>query len=160
MTTASPLKGTATALTITLASLAASATAGRESTAIDGDTDDAIDAELGGKITTGTTPTNGNYIEIWLYGSYDGTTYTGSATGSNAALTPANKNLLKFALAIQVSATSNVTHAFHLGSVAQYFGGLMPTKWGVWVLNNSGVALNSTGGNHEFKYRTIKYESS
>jgi hypothetical protein len=160
-TTATPAYGSAAALTITLASLAFSATAGRESTAIDNaTTDDAIDAELGGKITTGTSPTANNVIEVWVYGSYDGTTYTGSATGSDAALTPTSKSLLKLGQIIQVTGTSNVTYAFHLGSVAALFGGIMPTKWGVWVLNNSGANLHATGGNHEIKYRTIKYESA
>ena len=59
-----------------------------------------------------------------------------------------------------VSNTSDVTHKFYIGSVANLFGGLMPAKWGVWVLNNSGVALNATAGNHAIKYRTLKYASA
>lgn len=160
MATATPLKGSATALTITLASLGASSTAGRESTAIDNGSDDAIDAELWGQITTGTSPTNNSQIEIWLYAAGTGSEYAGGAAGSDAALTPSNKALLRLAQVIQVTNTSNVTHKFHLGSVASYFGGLLPEKWGVWVLNNTGVALNSTSGNHFIKYRSVKYESA
>lgn len=160
MTTASPLKGSTAALTITLASLATSSTAGRESTAINNDTDAGIDAELGGFITTGTSPTANNSIEIWVTGSYDGTSFTGGAAGTDGALTPQNKALLKLAQIIQVTGTSNQKYTFHLGSVATLFGGVMPTKWGVWVLNNSGAALHATGGNHEIKYRAVQYQST
>src|SRR5215211_6505088 len=89
MTTATPVYGTATAVTITLASLATSAVdAGRESAAIDVNTLDVIDLWVGGKITVGTTPTANTKIEVWFAPSYDGTSFAGGATGSDAALTP------------------------------------------------------------------------
>jgi hypothetical protein len=162
MTTASPLKGSATALTITLASLAASATAGQESTAVNAGSggDDCFDAEVWGQIMTGTTPANASQIEIWLYGGGNSGELSGGAAGSNGGLTPSNKTLMKLAQIIQVTNTSNVAHEFHLGSVAAYFGNLMPEYWGVWVLNNTNVALNSTGSNHWIKYRSIKAESA
>lgn len=163
MTTAAISYPASAALTITLASLGASATAGRESTAIDNTSNLYIDAILGGFITVGTTPTNNTLIEVWVYGSYDGTTYAASATGSDAALTPAqqDKTLMKLGTYIPVTATtSNVKHNFIIGSVANLFGGVMPQKWGVWVLNNSGAALNSTAGNHEIKYTGVKYTSA
>lgn len=160
MATVSQVRGSDTALTITLASLAASATAGRESTAVDNTTDLAVDAELYGKIKTGTTPSNNSAIEIWVYGSGDGTTFSGGATGSNAALTPSAKAMLRLAQVIPVSNTTGITHQFYIGSVASLFGGLLPAKWGVFVLNNSGVALDSTAGNHAIGYRTIKYASA
>jgi hypothetical protein len=60
-TTATPANQAVTTHTISLASgpLAsdASLVAGREGTAIDNGTEDAIDAVLGGFITTGTSPT-------------------------------------------------------------------------------------------------------
>lgn len=160
MPTVSQVRGTDTALTITLASLAASSTAGRESTAVDNTSTLAVDAELYGQITTGTTPTNNTQIEVWVYASGDGTNYSGGASGSDAALTPPNKYVMKMALVLPVSNTSDVTHEFYIGSVANLFGGILPAKWGVWVLNNSGVALNATSGNHFIKYRTIKYASA
>ena len=160
MATASQVRGSTTSHTITLASLAASATAGREGTAIDNTTDLAIDAELFGKITTGTTPTPGGSIEVWVYGSGDGSNYGGGASGTNAALTPTASSLLSLALIIPVTATSNVTHTFYAGSVAALFGGVLPAKWGVFVRNNTGVALNATAGNHAIQHRTIKYASA
>jgi hypothetical protein len=153
--------GTPTAMTITLASLGSSATAGRESTAVDNTSTLAVDYIVGGKITTGTTPTANNVIEVWAYGMYDATEYIGGATGSDAALTPAgNKNLLKLIQVIQVTATSNVAYAWGCTSVATLFGGVVPQKWGIWVLNTSAVALNSTGGNHEAYYTSVKYTST
>lgn len=160
MATATPAKGSATALTITLASLANSTTAGRASAAIDNGSDDAIDAELWGQITTGTSPTNNSQIEVWLYAAGDGSDYSGGASGSDAGLTPSNKALLRLAQVLQVTNTSNVTHKFYIGSVAALFGGLLPEKWGVWVLNSSGAALHATAGNHFVKYRPVKYESA
>ena len=160
MPTVSQVRGSDTALTITLASLAASSTAGRESTAVDNTSALAVDAELYGQITTGTTPTNNTQVEVWLYASGDGTNYSGGAAGTDGALTPTTKSVLKMAIIIPVTNTSDVTHEFYIGSVANLFGGVLPAKWGVWVLNNSGVALNSTSGNHFVKYRTIKYASA
>ena len=147
-------------MTITLASLSSSATAGRESTAVDNSSTLAIDYLVGGKITSGTTPTANNVIEVWAYGTYDGTEYTGAATGSDAALTPSNKGLMKLIDIIYVTATSNVAYKFGPVSVANLFGGVCPQKWGVFVLNTSAVALNSTGGNHEIYQTSVKYTSA
>ncbi len=161
MPTATPLYGASTALTITLASLATSATAGRASTSVDSVVDDVMDYYLGGFITTGTNPTNNALIEVWVYSSYDGTNYTGGATGTDAALTPVgSKSLMRLGQVLVVTTTSNVRHTFDIGSVANLFGGQLPPKWGVWVQNNSAVALNATGTNHEIRYRTISYESA
>jgi hypothetical protein len=155
--------GTATAITCTLASLAASATAGRESAAVDNTSNLYVDYMLGGKITVGTTPTNNTQVEVWINGSYDGTTWAGGAAGSDAALTPVQqaKSYMRLGAILPVTATtSNVTHAFVIGSIANLFGGVCPIKWSVFVLNNSGVALNATAGNHELKYQGIQYTSA
>lgn len=163
-TTATPSYGAAATLTITLASLATSVTAtgvGREATAVDNTSDLAIDSLVGGKIKTGTTTAN-TQIEIWCIGSYDGTSYSGSATGSNAALTliPATRSLLKLLTIIPIPDTTARTYAWGPFSVAQAFGGTMPTKWSIWVLNSSGASLDATAGNHEVKYTPVKYVSS
>lgn len=164
MTTATPVYGTKVTMTITLASLATSATlvAGRESTAVDQkDTDDAIDALVGGTITVGTTPTANTQIEVWAYGSYDDTNFSGSATGTDAALTPAAKTLLRLLEVIpNVAATSNVAYKWGPKSIAQAFGGIIPVQWGIWITHNTGVNLNATGGNHEIEYFPVKFESA
>lgn len=165
MATASPAYSGPTALTITLASLATDANllVGRESTAIDQkDTTDAIDVILGGKITTGTTPTASKQIEVWVYGSYDDTDFSASATGSDAALTTTaeSKVLMKLGCIIPTNATSDTTYKFTIGSLARLFGGVIPPQWGVFVVHNTGVNLNSTAGNHEIAFMTLKYESA
>jgi len=162
MTTATPTYGTPAALTMTLASLSSDTNlvAGRESTAIDNSTVDAIDAIVGGKVTTGTSPTANRQIEVWVYGSYDGTSYSGGATGSDANLTPQAKSLMRLLTVIPTSSTSDQTYTWGPFSVAQAFGGAMPLEWGVYVVHNTGVNLNSTGGNHEVKYTSVKYESA
>src|SRR5215207_4864423 len=86
MATATPLYGTAAAVTITLASLASSAVdVGVQSAAIDCATLDVVDLWVGGKITLGTTPTANTRVEVWFMPSYDGTTYAGGAFGDSAA---------------------------------------------------------------------------
>lgn len=162
--TATPAYQTVVTGTFTLASLATSSTllVGRECTAFDNaGTDLAIDSLVGGKITTGTSPTAAKQIEIWCAGSYDGTTYAGSATGSDAGLTfvAETKTLLKLITIIPTNSTSNTAYAWGPFSIAQLFGGTMPRKWNIFVTHNTGVALNATGGNHELKYTPVKYQS-
>lgn len=164
MTTATPAHGSVTTHTISLASLASDTNlvAGREGTAINNGSggEDAIDALVGGKVTTGTSPTAARQIEIWVAGSYDGTSFSGGATGSDANLTPQEKTLLKLLTVIPTVNTSNKTYTWGPFSVAQAFGGALPPKWSVYVVHNTGVALNATSGNHEVKHTPVKYESA
>lgn len=162
MTTATPAYGTTTALTITLTGLAsdASLVAGRQSTVVDNGSDDAIDAIIGGKITTGTTPTASRQIEIWLGGIYDDTEYSGGAGSSDAALTPDEKTVLKMLQIIPTTNTSDKAYRWGPFSVAQAFGGVMPEKWFAYVVHNTGVNLNATAANQEIYYTPVKYESA
>jgi hypothetical protein len=162
MTTATPLYGTPTAMTMTLASLASDTNlvAGRESTAIDNGSIDAIDILVGGKVTTGTTPTTARQIEVWAYASYDGTEYAGTATGTDANLTPGEKACMRLLTVIPIVATSDKAYKWGPFSVAQAFGGSVPPKTGIFIVHNTAVNLNSTGGNHEVYYTSVKYESS
>lgn len=162
MTTASPAYQTKQTLTMTLASLASSSTlaAGRESTAADNNTDDAIDCLVGGKVTVGTSPTANTQIQIWAYGTYDGTEFSGGASGSDNALTPTAKELMRLLTVIpSIPTTSNVTHRWGPFSIAQAFG-FVPPKWGIWITHNTVAALHATGGNHEVEYTPVKLESA
>lgn len=163
MTTATPLYGTPTAMTCTLTGLATAASldVGRESTALDQkDTLDAIDVHVGGKITTGTTPTASRQIEIWAYGSYDDTEFSGAATGSDAALTPTEKTTMRLLTMIPTTNGSDRSYKFGPFSIAQAFGGVVPVQLGIWVTHNTGVNLNATAANQEIVYTTVKYESA
>jgi hypothetical protein len=160
MPTASASQGSFTDLTITLASLATASW--RESSYVDHAAIDAIDYSLGGKITVGTTPSANTAIELWLYGQINGTPeYTGGATGVNAATTPTGDKSLLIPLDFIIvnSATSNVAFRFGPYSVLSAFG-VIPARWGLWVLNNSGVALHATGGNHKITYQAVNFVSA
>jgi hypothetical protein len=144
------------ALTITLASLATSAggVAGRASSVVDNTTNLYQDYLLSGGISVGTTPTANTVIEVWAIPVLDDTptwpdTFTG---GGDAAVTVTSRGVLfgfgKLVSSLQVdAATSNVKYPFE-GSVRAAFGGSLPKKFLIWVVNISGVALNATGGNH------------
>lgn len=163
MVTATPSYASAATLTITLASLASDTNliAGRQSTVISNSTDLAIDCLVGGKVTTGTTPTTARQIEIWTFATYDGTTYSAGAGATDANFSPTGeKTLFKLLTIIPTDATSNHTYEWGPFSVAQAYGGTMPTSWGIFVVHNTAVNLNSTGGNHEVKYTPVKYQSS
>ena len=162
MTTAQIVYGINTDLTHTLTGLASDTNliAGRESTARDNTTDDAIDAIVQGKATTGTTPTASRQIEVWAYGSVDGTTYSAGATGTDANFSPTGeKTLMKLLTIIPTDATSD--HVYNWGpfSIAQAFGGTMPRNWGIFIVHNTGVAFNITAANQETTYTPVKYES-
>lgn len=148
-------------ITMTLASLASSATAGRESTAIDNTSNLYIDAlvYLAVKLQTG-TPANDKIIYVYLYGSEDGTNYTDNVTGSDAAVTLRVPTNLRFADAIQVPDSGGLTYKSNPISVARVFGGVMPRKWGVVLRNYTGVTLSATEGDHTKSYTGVYYTSS
>ena len=161
MTTATILHDAATTDAITIASLASDTNlvAGREGAAVSHE-DGEIDSLVGGKVTTGTSPTASRQIEVWAYGSYDGTSYSGGASGSDANLTPQEKTLLRLLTIIPTVNTSNQAYTWGPFSMAQAFGGSLPRKTGVFIVHNTGVNLNSTAGNHEVKRTPIKYSSA
>ena len=162
---------TSTAITLGLHAtpLASSPTfvLGRESTQIDNTTNKYIDAIVHGRTTVGTTPTTATLILCYVWGADDslGTTALDVLDGTDSDETFNNVEILqsglRLAASISVIATdSNVTYYFAPFSVASLFGGVMPKYWGLYVSHNTGVALNSTAGNHVFKYTGITYTST
>lgn len=149
---------TSTSITCTLASLASSATAGRESTAIDNSTNKYHDAivQLSVKLASG-TPANDKAVYVYAYGSEDGTTYTDNATGSDAAVTLRNPPNAKLIGTIPCPDSGAVTYEGQPMRVAPAFGGLLPREWGIIVRNYTGVAFDSTEGNHAKTYTGIYY---
>ena len=157
--------GSWTALTITLASLATSSThlVGRESTAVDNTSNLFMDVLCGGRVTTGTTPTVNTRILIFVYGDVTGTTtYPDVLDGTDSAETftdeESRNSAIVLAHVISVDATSDQEYWVRPFSIARLFGGVMPQKWGLFITHDTGVNLNSTGGNHEFSYLGIKYD--
>lgn len=150
-------------LTISLASLASSATwvAGRESSEYDNSSNLDIDARLAGKITVGTTPTTATQIIVWVVAEQKDATYPDVLDGTDSAETWTNVEMrdacARVAAVINVvSTTSDLAYPFECGSIAALFGGFMPKKFVVFVAHNTGVNLNATGGNHVISVMGVK----
>ena len=147
------------AFTITLASLAASATwvAGQEATSVSNGTNKYLDYEITGKITTGTTPTAG---EMRLYGIKpinDTPTWPDVFDGTNSAETITNTNI-RDSLGSPLWSGTNST-ANDIGypiisalTLAQLWG-FVPDNFTVFFTHSTVAALNATAGNHEINYR-------
>lgn len=150
--------GSSSTITCTLASLASSATAGRESTAIDNTTNLYVDAlvYVKAKLQTG-TPANDKAIYVYAYGSEDGTNYTDNVTGSDAAITTRSPTNLRLIGVIACPDSGALSYKSHPMSVAAAFGGVMPRAWGIVVRNYTGVTLDSTEGNHTKTYTGVYY---
>lgn len=154
---------TSTAITCTLASLASSSTAGRGCAAVDNTTNKYDDAMLTVAVKTSASAlANDKACYGYLYGSEDGTVYSGSsaeAQGTDAAMTLDSPTNMKgpYVLACPASST---TYRLVIGSVAAAFGGVLPRKWGFMWQNYTGQALDSTEGNHQKTYTGITYVNS
>jgi hypothetical protein len=144
--------GAATAFTKTNANLASSATAGWKSNAIDNSAnlyDDAlVQVELA---AVNTAPANNKAIYLYAYSLIEGTAYasTGAAAvdGTEGTVTfpditanPVNLPLL----GIIPYSTQNVAINSQAFSVAACFGGVLPPKWGIAMINFSGMTLSVT----------------
>jgi hypothetical protein len=155
---------TASDATITLASLASDTNllAGRESSEIDNSSNLYLDYLVSGKVTTGTSPTTVRSIEVWAVGSWDGTNWPDvfDGTDSNETITSANHkaSICRFVASMSTDATSNRTYAFGPVSIASVFGGTLPPKFVVFVVHNTGVALNATSSNHQIRIQPV-YET-
>jgi hypothetical protein len=143
-------------ITITLASLASSATGARESTAIDNSSNLYLDAlvRLHFKLQTG-SPANDQQVYIYCYGSEDGTNYTDNATGSDAGLTLRAPTNLRLIGTIATPTSGGLTYKSHPIPVAVGFGGIMPVKWGIVVNNFTGVTGSATEGDHAKAYNGV-----
>lgn len=151
--------GTSTAITCTVASLASSATAGRGSAAVDNSSNLFDDALVTCAFKTSSSAlANDKTVYVYVYGSEDGTIYSGStaeAEGTDAAVTLDAPTNLRGPIPIACPAVSQTYRAVF--SIAQFFGGVLPKKWGLVVQNYTGQALDSTGGNHTMQYTGITY---
>lgn len=154
----------AASITLTVTSLADGGY--RESTAVDNSSNKYVDALVGGKIQIGAPSADGT-IAIYAYGSYDGTEYSAGLTGSDGTVTWGTTGStgldgylnLPLLGVISVDATDDNDDArWGPFSVAQAFGGILPTKWGVVVKNSTGATLHATGTNNECQYMGIKFD--
>lgn len=148
------LFGASTALTITLASLASSTTGvGRQSTIVDNTSTRYQDVFVYVKITQGTTPTGNKAVYVYLIRDDDNASNyrTDGAGTTDAALTVQNAILVGAMRNLAVPSTGDVL-----------YGDFLITKpgprWGIAIVHDTGVDLNSTGSNHYVRFVGINPE--
>ena len=148
-------------LTITLASLASDTNllTGRESATIDNSTNLYLDILVSGKITAGTSPTASRSIEVWAVGSWDGTNWPDVFDGTESAETITSAdikaNVCRYVAQMATANTTDRTYHFGPVSLASAFGGTLPPKIVLFVTHSTGVALNSTAGNHQIRLQPV-----
>jgi hypothetical protein len=147
--------GGVTAITCTLASLASSATVGRESASVDNSSNLWLDALAQVQIKTGAGAVgNDKAVYIYVAASVDGSTWSDTATGADAGITINNPTQLRLGAVISVAAAAT-TYIAEPFSIAALFGGSMPYKWSLVVINFAGQALDSTEGSHVKQYNGV-----
>ena len=156
------------AMTVTnLHSLASSPTAGWGSAVVDNSTNLFLDALMRIKLDpANTAPANSKAFFIYGYSGLNDTTYattgasTGGTPGTEGALTfpditanPVNLPLLK----VIPYVAQDVVIVSPVFSIALGFGGALPPKWGVGLVNHSGAALAASGNAVEYQglYATV-----
>jgi hypothetical protein len=145
------------ALTITLTSLADATSAGRESTSVSNSTDLFLDVLISAKIKTQNSGAISapSAVFVYAYGSVDGgSEWPDTVTGTDAAITLNSPTQLKLLGAIYVAAI-NTTYKGGPWSLAALYGGRMPEKWGVVVVNDCGTALSATGSDHAVEWQGV-----
>lgn len=146
-------------VTCTLSSLANSSTLGRSSTFIDNGTnlyDDAI--VYIAVMTSGTALGGDKAVYVYLYGSEDGTNFSGSSSESPGTDTSANINSPTNLLGPMTITAQGTGQTFRqVFTVGQFFGGRVPRKWGFVVRNATGQELNPNESNHTKTYTGVTY---
>lgn len=168
----------AQALTITLNSLASSATAGRQSTVVDNTTNLYEDAlvQLKLTITTGGSAANDKCVYIYAFATTDiaganyvaergvaGTQATAGASDAAYSMTDPTVGGTPMILVARIDVpvvptTTDGVYVCNPFSIAAAFGGVLPEKWGIFVRNYSGQALKSSG--NSAWYQGIKRQAA
>lgn len=166
MTTASPLFGTNTALTVTGLTTLASDTnllAGWQSGVISGATLDKTDLHFGFRFVGNTSaPTTGKQIEIYVGAVMDGaggTLVAGGLTNAGPGtitLTAVRKQQLELVRILPTDATTSGVYALAGQNIATLFGGVAPREFVFFVVHNMGLALSAAA----IYYDPINFEST
>jgi hypothetical protein len=157
--------GTATAFTKTNANLATSATAGWKSNAIDNSSNKHLDALVHVELAAvNTAPANHKAIFLYAYALLDtgGSAYTssgdGTPNGSEGTITFPDITTAAVVMPLLGIISYPVQNkAINAGpfSVARCFGGTLPPKWGICMINYSGMTLNVTDIKYQEVYNTV-----
>lgn len=149
------LFGASTAFTITLASLASStAGVGRQSDMIDNSTAREQLVRIWAKIKQGTSPTSARTVSLYLLtGDAHGTPHrTDGAGASDAGITLLNAPLIGV---IRNKASGAATGDNMYG---EFLVRIAAPSWGIALVHDTAVNLDSTGGNHWLRYSYISPE--
>lgn len=151
--------GSTTTITCAVASLANdnNLLAGIESSIIDNTSDGFDDIIVSGFVTTGTGP-SAKQIEVWAVAwdsnswpdVFDGTSSSETITSSEI-----KSSICKPVSIMITNTTSDRKYHFTGVSLKTTFGGCLPSKCVLFVVHNTQVNLNSTAGNHEFRYQGV-----
>lgn len=142
-------------------------TAGVESTVISNVSNKFVDALVSGKWTAGTSPSASKQVDIWVYAPISddlssSVTYPDVIDGTSSAETMTSENVrnsaMKLAASIVVDSTSDRVYSVAPFSVAALFGGVLPTRWGLFISHDTAVNSNSTAGNHAWSYVGVKWD--
>ena len=152
-TTLKPLYGSSAALTVTALNSLASDTnlvEGWSSAVIDNSSNLSDSETISYVIKTGTSPTVSTNVYVYIWSILDDTpTYPDTIDGTQGAKTLTSANVrdsgaFKLGAVITVDATSNRLY-YGAVNVAALFGGHMPKKYGVFIVQNTAAALNASG---------------
>lgn len=153
--------GSVTSMTVTnLHSLASSATVGWQSAVVDNSTDLYEDALVQVILDhANTAPANDKASYVYAYGGLE-TSYSDPASGTEGTITIAtivsNPQAFKQIGTVPYNTQDAVVESQPM-SVASAFGGILPIKWGIIVVNYSGAAYAASGNTVKWAgvYRTV-----
>ena len=134
-------------ITITLTSLGSGN--GRESTVIDNTITRYRDVNI--RVLTKGQGGSTAFLDLFLYESLGDAVFTDGATGVDAAFTAANRLNARPIFSIRMNAANAVCGAFKLSDVTR----VVPSKFGLIAINNSGAALSVTAGDHVVEFEGI-----
>lgn len=130
-------------MTITLASLASSvAGVGRQSTLVDNSSDKFQTIHLFVKVTTGTSPTANRGIYVYLLKSDK--TSSANVITDNAGTSDAGLTVVSAQQIAGTTTTNTSNQAYSFDCIIQNPGPM----WGIAIVHDTAVNLNSTAGNH------------
>ena len=156
MATATVKEAFANAATLTITnlnSLGSSATAGWQSAVVNNTSDLALDALVQVVLDMeNTAPANDKAVYIYAYSGI-GTNYTYNATGSEGTITITNPNNFRL-LGVMTYQTADAILVSQVMSVAQAFGGILPPKWGLVIINFTGAAVAASGNSITYQLLT------
>jgi hypothetical protein len=139
-------------LTITLNSLAASTTVGRQATVVDNSANLYDDVLVTVAISTSASAIGSSKtVAVYVSGSEDGTNFDqddGVMGASDAAYTVNSPTNLKQGVILYCPTSSKVYNATF--SLAALWGGVMPRKWTIVVANDTNQALLSSGNSASY----------